>query len=567
MRSHSFIPLLLAAATTTLTAQVSWPTFQGNARHDGFQPVMITPSSLVQRWEVTLGPGPVNQVAVADSKVFASGPDKTVFAIDSSTGTEVWRQTYATAFSVNPPAYANGRVYVQTGNHASDTWLRCLDASSGVQLFQSPHTAQWDRYLAPTIANGNVYVNGGFNSGMYGFDGTTGQQLWFVNSLPQYDAWTPAVENNVAYAYVGGALYAHDATNGSLLYSINDAGFSWVGWSMELAPVLGGQSDAFIVHSGRLVRFDLVTHGIAYALPGGFSGQPAIRTGVVYALAGSSLHAIDQATGLELWSWTHPSQLLRGTVAVTNSHVIVQSDTDTYLIDLQTHQSAWNVARTGQVTVGEGAFYVGTPNGILTCFGFAALPNAVAIAPTRMHYAGPSVQATITGSGFTAGTNLQVLFDDHLATGVTIVNDNTLTCVVPECGPGLIDVQVVNSIGQHTMVRAFAYTPAVHTSGNLVPGGSILVSCFQDPGEVIFAAYGHTEIAVAAPPWIGELQVWPPTLLFVIPGWPYPRFDLPMPIPASPSVSGVQIVFQSLVGPDIMHGAATFSNASKVVIQ
>jgi len=190
-----------------------------------------------------------------------------------------------------------------------------------------------------------------------------------------------------------------------------------------------------------------------------------------------------------------------------------------------------------------------------------------AIVPARMHYAGPSIQVTITGAGFSAGTNLQVLFDGHPATGVTIVNDNTLTCMVPECDPGLVDVQVVNSIGQHTMVRAFAYTPAVHTSGNHVPGGSILVSCFQDPGEVIFGAFGHTEIAAAAPPWIGELRVWPPTLLFVIPSWPFPRFDLPMPIPASPSVSGTQIVFQSLVGPDIMQGLAAFSNASTVVIQ
>ena len=66
-------------------------------------------------------------------------------------------------------------------------------------MFQAPHSAQWERYYAPTIYDGSVYVNGGYYGGMYGFDAFGGAQQWF-NSLPQYDEWTPAVEADLADA-------------------------------------------------------------------------------------------------------------------------------------------------------------------------------------------------------------------------------------------------------------------------------------------------------------------------------------------------------------------------------
>jgi len=103
---------------------------------------------------------------------------------------------------VNPPSYAYGNVYIQTGNHGTDTYLRAYRADTGELVFQSAHAAQWERYYAPTIADGVVFVNGGYYGRMYAVDAFTGQQLWYL-SLPQYDQWTAAVDDAMTYAYVG----------------------------------------------------------------------------------------------------------------------------------------------------------------------------------------------------------------------------------------------------------------------------------------------------------------------------------------------------------------------------
>jgi len=168
---------------------------------------------------------------------------QTLFALDIQTGATRWSHEFADIYSLNPPSFDNGMVFVQTGNNAGDTYLRAYDATSGDLLYRSPHDAQWENYLAPTIHNKTVYVNGGAYGGMYAFAKKSGTQRWFV-SLPQYDRWTPAVDNNGAYAYVGGSFYALDRQTGASLFTVPDSGFGWGGWTMGASVVLGGQNDA-----------------------------------------------------------------------------------------------------------------------------------------------------------------------------------------------------------------------------------------------------------------------------------------------------------------------------------
>ena len=123
--------------------------------------------------------------------------------------------------------------------------------------------------LAPTISDGIAYIDGGYYGGMYAFDARNGQQGWFKD-LGQYDEWTPAVNADAVYAYVGGVLTATDKATGATLFEITDPGFEWNGWSMNLAPVLGTANDVLVIHGGRLVRFDLATRTVAYSIAGNF---------------------------------------------------------------------------------------------------------------------------------------------------------------------------------------------------------------------------------------------------------------------------------------------------------
>src|SRR5262249_49990661 len=141
--------------------------------------------------------------------------------------------------------------------------------------------------------------------------------------LLQYDEWTPALDTDHAYAYVGGMLSAVNRTTGQVDFTITDPNFSWAGWSMQLAPVLGGMNDVLVINRSRLVRMDLSTKTVLYDINSRFSGQPAVRQGSVYAISAGDLEVRDQITGALQWVWEGAGGALAGSVLVTDSHAIV----------------------------------------------------------------------------------------------------------------------------------------------------------------------------------------------------------------------------------------------------
>ncbi len=405
--------LLIAAMAAALwllpvvaEAQVKWPMYQANAAHTGYIPVSFDPDDFVLDWEVVLSPEGenVNPVAAVDGRVFATlrnifdnGRDD-FYALDVTDGHVLWSKDFGNVFSVNPPAYDAGKVYLQVGNHASDTHLYTYNAVSGALLNNGPHAAQWDRYYAPTIVGGTAYINGGSYGGMYAFNFfEEPDQRWF-KSLEGYDEWTPAVDGIHAYAYVGGKLSVVWCAYGTEHFSIDDPNFEWWGWSMDLAPVLGGRNDVLVVQDQRLISFDLGERDIRYEIADGFgrsrnnpnSGQPSVAGGVVYVINHGNLEARNQDDGAFLWSWIPGGDFrVEGTLIITNSHALVVTVDDVigvtpgygsaiHAIDLVTHQSDWSYAFpestfwegavSGDLAWSEGRLYFARDDGVLTVF-------------------------------------------------------------------------------------------------------------------------------------------------------------------------------------------------------
>jgi hypothetical protein len=348
-----------------------WTTYQGNATHTGYVPVSLNAAEFKKAWSVTVGGSATLQpVTAADGMVYVSQTgyfsEQGLFVLRAQDGSVLWNVNFPNIFSVNPPAYDNGKVYIQTGNHSGDTWLRAYDAGSGALVFQAPHEAQWERYLAPTIVDQTVYVNGGYYGGMYSFNGASGQQNWFA-SLSQYDQWTPAVDATYAYSYVGETgLNVVKRSDGQLAYQIADPNFNWNGYSMNLAPVLGTQNDLVVFNGGRLISFDLANRKIRWTVQDGFYSQPSLTNGVIYAVNNGALSVRREDTGAALWSWAPPGDTLAGPVIVTDSHVFVAGAATTYAVDLGTRTAAWSYPQAGALALSEGTLYISGSNGLLT---------------------------------------------------------------------------------------------------------------------------------------------------------------------------------------------------------
>jgi outer membrane protein assembly factor BamB len=288
-----------------------WTTIGNGPTHTGFYPKTIGSAPFLADWTKTF-PTQVNQVAVSGDTIYATtngyfSSGMRAFALSVADGSQKWSFPLADAYSVNPPTYAQGRVYFQRGNHSGDTHLWCLDASSGRLIFAAPHSAQWERYAAPTIADGGAFLNGGGYGGMYGFDATTGAQRFFNSDLGQVSGWTPSYWNGAVYTCVNGNFTAHNPQTGAQLWTRNLKDSAPGGtWHAGSIPVIS-DGKAAVVAEGRIAVIDLATRTQLWTKSGSYLGTPAFAEGVVYAFVGTEVKAYAAADGALLGTYTAPA--------------------------------------------------------------------------------------------------------------------------------------------------------------------------------------------------------------------------------------------------------------------
>jgi outer membrane protein assembly factor BamB len=314
----------------------------------------------------------LNPVTAGDGKVFVTTNSyfgiQQARALDARTGGELWMRDFGNIHTVNPPAYANSTVYLQTGGHG-DSFLWALDATTGSVRFQSAFGNQWSHYFAPTVVGATVYMAGGYYGGMYSFFATNGVQRSFT-SLNQYDQFTPAVSGGYVYAYSGlyqPKLTVVDTTTGQVAYEIADPGFVWDGWSMNTAPTLGGASNLLATNGGRLISFNLQARTIGYQLSPGFRGQPTVANGVIYVANGTQIQARAEGDGSLLWSWAPPEGQPVGPIIATNNMLLVSTAANTYAVDLVSHAHVWSYPAGGHLTLSaQGILFIAQSSGKLT---------------------------------------------------------------------------------------------------------------------------------------------------------------------------------------------------------
>ena len=371
----------LACGVAAAQSVPYWGTYQGNAAHTGYVPVTLNPAIFSLSWQDAIGSG-LKPIAEGNGAVYISTPT-TVAGLSAATGGTLWSASVA---GVNAPAYANGKVYVECGEQSPGGLFAAYNATSGAQVFQASVSCQWETYLAPTPYGGNVYVDGGYYGGMYSFNGSSGSINWFAN-VPQYDGWTPAISGSTADTYTGsgdttpiyGVLTSVNLSSGSATLTTVDTGYDWTGYTMNAALVLGASSDAFAINGGRLLCLSTVLSGsntphIAWSSAASFTGQPSYANGVVYAINGGSLDAVNESTGQVAWTWSPSSGSLTGTMIVTNSELLAATNGATYAINLRTHQQDWSYPLGGALALSENKLYIAGSNGNLTAINSFFLP-------------------------------------------------------------------------------------------------------------------------------------------------------------------------------------------------
>jgi hypothetical protein len=336
----------------------------------------VDPVAFAEAWTVTIENAvALNPVTAGNGSVFVSTNayfgTQVLRSLNAQTGAVRWTKTFTSAtfgsvHGVHPPAYGNGSVYVTTSGH-QDSFLWSFDALSGAQGLRSPYGNQWSRYKAPVVLNGAVYMAGGYYDGMYAFNATIGDPLWF-RQLPQVSEWTPAVKDGRVYAYgllndyysLGMSVF--DAASGDTIWTLKDSRLLAGG-----TPVLGGNNELITVRGDRLVSVNLGTKQVQWERTGSFVGTAAVGNGTIYVISGQDLQARSESDGALQWSWTPPQGSPTGNLVVTRNIVFVATSANTFGVDMAARRQVWSFAAGGHLTLSaQGYLFIAQDNGKLT---------------------------------------------------------------------------------------------------------------------------------------------------------------------------------------------------------
>jgi hypothetical protein len=350
----------------------NWSTYQGNAAHTGFVAASFDPTVFSRRWKmpsVASFASNYSSIAVDGGRAFfvrrAANNRWELVAVSEDTGAVAWTVDMGTLASVNPPAAANGRVYLTSTGHG-DTFLWVYEQATGAKVKQLTMNSQWPNYSAPTVFGTDVYTISGYYGGMSKYSDQTGSFSWY-GSVSPYAGWAPATDGRFAYSFStpDNTLVALDAANGSRAYAIGEP-YPYSTY-FTAAPVVLTDTQQAIVVAGNLMAFDLTTHTRSWILSTPATGQAAYGNGTIYVCGpnGRTLEARAPATGNLLWSSPELGASC-SEIIVTRNLAFVSSGSGTQAVDLVTNKVVWTHSQGGKLAISaRGVLYIFGDSGAL----------------------------------------------------------------------------------------------------------------------------------------------------------------------------------------------------------
>lgn len=303
-----------------------WPMRGANPEATGYQSEATGPQgdvNLAFGMRVNFSEGEIDAPpAVQDGTLYLNGTGDTTWAIDVESEEVIWRDDYSGGS--HSPIVHEGTVYV-----LGDGYMSAIDAASGERLWSQGDV---DLLSAPLLYDGAVYAV---------IDGGPLLVRWAVGEAGGSSGPEPeTIHEFDGVDHVGG-LAVHD---GTAFVTADDS---------VRAVALGG--------SGETWSFSTDTGGLMEET------APSTDGYAVYATAADAgvLHAIDAASGEELWQFSRDAGSLGNRPSVDEDRVYVQDGGQLWALDPSDGTELWNASTAGYAspTVADGLVYVQVDDG------------------------------------------------------------------------------------------------------------------------------------------------------------------------------------------------------------
>lgn len=266
--------------------------------------------------------GPIRSTPIVlDQGLYFGGGDGYFYALDATSGKELWKVKTGGAI-YSSAAADQASVYFES----RDGNIYCLQRSSGKLKWKLPMGKDlgdenyWDNYLSsPILVNDKLYIGSG-DGNLYAIESATGKVIWKYNSNARIRT-TPAIEgNNIVIGNNAGYVIDINRSNGELIWKFATDGVknSFESGNNDRKSIFcsAAIADNVVVTGGR----DGIVYGIDLKTgkeiwrndhKGPWILSTAIKSGVAYIGCGSDalLQALDLHTGAEKWKFKAASAI------------------------------------------------------------------------------------------------------------------------------------------------------------------------------------------------------------------------------------------------------------------
>ena len=423
------VGLVANAPATPPNLPGDWPTYGGSPAHTGYFPGTLNGLPWVLKWKKPLPHAVISQAAIAGGRVYVSVgyyySSISLWAIDANTGLGLWTNALAGSFSISPPTYDSGSVFIQQDTSVNPSYVWNFDAVTGHTNWSPTYVSQGYLHMAPVLGGGMVFVDTGYYHGLTGFNQANGVQQWFV---PLYgsEQWSPAYYNGEVYDW-SGSFSEYDPYTGTVNWTLTN-GLSGAA-SSRTVTVAGGL--AYFTSDSSLYSIDLARHTNAWSISGPFTGTPAVANGLVYVHSNAFVNAYTtNGVFIRKYNTGISYESLLGPLIVTDDVLIVAGSYGVYIFRLADGSVQQVISSYGSgtgfyygstVSLASNTLYIASSDQNLYAYAATATTPITLTNPARLGNGAFQFGFTnIPGATFSAWstTNLTVPFSNWTSMGV-----------------------------------------------------------------------------------------------------------------------------------------------------
>jgi len=262
--------------------------FRGDSGHSGVQPGPPPTGNPRLAWRFDTGGEVYSTPVIADGMLFVTSKRGELFALNAETGAEIWRYQVSPYVVRSSPVVANGMVYVGGGFN-----LVALDLRTGDVRWKA--ATRYAGQATPVVGDGLVVI-ASQEGWLYAFDAKSGEARWRVTTDGIVSGAPAIADGRIILGTDKGSVYTVALDSSSLGWRRMMAG------AISAAPMVTGQTVCITTDAGKTSAFDLATGKVLWTAEIGGTQPAAAADGlVVIAANDGGVHAVSQSSGDAVW--------------------------------------------------------------------------------------------------------------------------------------------------------------------------------------------------------------------------------------------------------------------------